>query len=333
MNNRIITTIMQTWHKEESASFSLEAAIILPFCLLFLFSIVLMQQLANYELLWQAAGNVTCQEAQSIVALTASVEHGKINDKLFGTVLQKMPSKYAKKALNVKTGVIAATYLLRRQADLFNEMNSAQDSLNSRLLSDFQGKVWLHENEHLLWYESSYIYKIFLWNVRRTSKFLVPLWNVYPLNDYSRSSDQSDKQQKQTVWNESNFKRGDILQKKFSANMPKTYPTINRYENGVVISIKSIDLTNPSLVDELYLSSRIRNLASQLIAFNGYQPQKVNWPAIHPKDIKGRKLILIVPENSNDKRIKQIESVLNCYPQISFEIIKYEKSYRYDSEN
>lgn len=329
----LITTIMQTLSKEEKASFSLEAAIILPFCLLFLFSIVLMQQLANYELLWQAAGNVACQEAQSIVALTASVEHSKMNDKLFGTVLQKMPSKYAKKALNVKNGVIAATYLLRRQTDLFNEMNSTQDRLNTRLLSDFQGKVWLHEDEHFLLYESSYIYKIFLWNVQRTSKFIVPLWNVYPLDAYSHTSNQSDKQQEQTVWSESNFKRGDILQKKFSANLPKTYPTINRYEDGIVTSIKSIDLTNPSLVDDLYLSSRISNLAAQLMAFNGYQPQKANWPAIQSKDILGKNLILIVPENSAAERIQQIELVLNGYPQISFEIIKCEKSYRYANKN
>lgn len=327
----MLRQIKKRVYKEELASFSLEAAMILPFCLLFLLSIVLMQQLANYELLWQAAGNTACQEVESMVALTASVEHSKINDKLFGRVLQKLPAKYATKALNFKTGMLTATYLLRRQTDLFTEMNGSK-GLNRRLLSDFQAKVWLHEDKHHLLYESSYVYKLFAWNIKRQAKLLVPLWNVYPLSAYTQQTNEKNEAEKNTVWSEANFKRGDLLQKEFSANLPKSYPTINRYEAGVVTSIKSIDLTNPSLENAFYLDARIANLAGQLAHFSGYQAKSANWPTIKASDIKERKLLLIVPENSKPERIAQVESILRRYPQITFNIVRYEKSYRYQEK-
>lgn len=314
--------------RQEIASFSLEAAIILPFCLIFLLSIVLMQQLVNYQLLWQAAGNVACEELESLVALTGSVEHSKVNDQLLGKVLQKMPEKYATKLLKVKTGFLSANYLLRRQCDLLQEINGRDKCLNLKLLSDFKANVYVHEDKHNIAYESSYTYKLFFWSIKRKTKFVVPLWNVYPLTGYTKNV-RENKEQAQTIWSEADFLRGDILQKKYSANLPKAYPTINSYTAGLVTSIKSIDLTNPSLNNAWYLEKRVSNLAEQLQAFCGYQPKTANWPTINASDIKQRKLLLIVPENSPADRLEQITTTLKHYPQITYEIVKHEKSYRY----
>ncbi|KXB42012.1 hypothetical protein HMPREF1872_00485 [Amygdalobacter nucleatus] len=326
---KLMSNLINLAKRKEKASLSIEAAMILPAFLLFLLSLVLMVQLANYELLWHAAGNVVCQELEAIIATTASIEHDKLHDKVLGNVLQKLPAKVAKKALNVKTGMLSAKYLLRRHIDLFQEINCGQSGLNSRLISNFKAKVRLNEARHNLTYETNYTYHLFFWPVKRQFKLIVPLWNVYPFDGYTQKDEQSDEKTEKTVWSEGNFKRGDLLQKKYAANLPKSYPTINKYSAGVVTSIKSVDLTNPSLEDPFYLEMRISNLARQLSNFNGYQAKNSNWPTIQATDIKARKLLLIVPENSPEDKLAKVENILKAYKQIDYEIVKHEKSYRY----
>lgn len=322
-------------HKSEPGSFSIEAAVILPCALLFFFVLVLLVQMANYELLWHTAGNSACQELEAIVAAAGSFSQADMKQKLLGKLTARLPTQVTDRLLKFTDGMLSANYLLRRQSNLFQEMNGRSRNLNTRLITNFRAFISVNEAKHQIHYKSVYDYNLLLWRKKREFYYVVPLWNVYPLGTLGKSSTAGENKDEKnlTIWSKGNFARGDEFQSKYHANLPKNFPTINRFSDGVATSIKSIDLTNPNLEDDNYLSNRIGGLAQSLLSFAGYQGQNGNWPTIKAAEIKIRRLQLIVPENSPPAILKKVKNILRQYPGIEYEIITDEKSYKYVSED
>jgi hypothetical protein len=81
-----------------------------------------------------------------------------------------------------------------------------------------------------------------------------------------------------------------------SRKYPFNAPTIDHFtEDGIVISIKSIDLNAPWYRDPINLSHRIDQYVDRLASFDG-----LNWGEfeIESGEIKGRVLDIVIPKNS-----------------------------------
>jgi filamentous hemagglutinin len=78
--------------------------------------------------------------------------------------------------------------------------------------------------------------------------------------------------------------------------LPFNTPTIDDFtENGVAVSIKSIDLNAPWYANSLNLSRQIDSYVDKLGAFSG-----MRWGGfeIAASDINGKVLDIVVPQNS-----------------------------------
>lgn len=74
-----------------------------------------------------------------------------------------------------------------------------------------------------------------------------------------------------SVWSFNPFVRGNIIEWALgrTSNMVQNYPVIDRFENGVATSIKSIDLTAVSYQNIGNLLSSVSNYIATLEEFNG----------------------------------------------------------------
>lgn len=330
---RRIRKILQiSFSIKEKAGFSIEAALILPLALIFVASLILIVNITNYQQLWHSAGVRVCQELELVVAAVGSFPQAELNGKLLGKLSNKLPAGIAQELMNKRNGFLSAQYLLRRQAALFNAADKSKP-LNKQLVSKLKGEVEIAEQEHVLKYKSSFDIQIFYWSLTLESKFTVPLWNLHSLSEVKRQLSSSDKEKnKDSIWSDSNFSRGDHFQQKYGANLPRQYPVISSYKHGVVTSIKSIDLTNPNLNSLELLAMRLDKIAGDLSSFNGYSSKNGKWPTIKATDIRGRHLLLVIPENTDVQVIARVEALLSKYKNITFAIIKDEASYKYAKE-
>ncbi len=148
--------------------------------------------------------------------------------------------------------------------------------------------------------------------------------------------DSSDKQADE-IWMESNFVRGDYLREKFGGNLPHSFPVISTWGNGTATSIKSIDLTAPTYSSEEQLFKKVSENIDDLSNFDGTdQPWGKDQISIESEDISNRVLLLIIPCNSDESTISNLESYIDYANSkgVSMKIEKYGNSYKYvEKEN
>jgi filamentous hemagglutinin len=77
--------------------------------------------------------------------------------------------------------------------------------------------------------------------------------------------------------------------------LPPGFPTVDRYENGVVTSNKSIDLNAPSYQNMRQLATTLENYIDKVADFNGAARGHVD---IRRSDITGRQLQIAIPPGS-----------------------------------
>jgi RHS repeat-associated protein len=71
------------------------------------------------------------------------------------------------------------------------------------------------------------------------------------------------------VWSLGNFVRGDIIEQMLGGNLPRTFPVIDAFEDGVATSIKSIDLTAGTYQAPDALASKLTGYVDKLAGFQG----------------------------------------------------------------
>lgn len=145
--------------------------------------------------------------------------------------------------------------------------------------------------QNQLWLCLSYEIQLPLFRQRRFQQALVPLW----LGRGEENAERADGQ----VWLLDNFSRGQILRQAYGGNLPYDFPVISCWDNGEAVSIKSIDLTAPTYQNPGEVKRRLISQIDQLAAFDGAVHQRADSKTvIRAADIRKRRLILVVPENS-----------------------------------
>ena len=93
------------------------------------------------------------------------------------------------------------------------------------------------------------------------------------------------------VWDLPPIARGNAIEQLVGANLPRTFPTIDVFENGVATSIKSIDLTAASCQDADVLTSRVNGYIDRLASFQGGKLGEFN---IQENMVNSRVLMLVI---------------------------------------
>lgn len=98
------------------------------------------------------------------------------------------------------------------------------------------------------------------------------------------------------VWKLNPFQRGQQIEQALGHNLPSNFPTIDRFENGIATSIKSIDLDAASYLNDATLSRTLTGYVDKAAGFNGR-----TWAGrtIESDDILGRGLDLAIPHSGN----------------------------------
>lgn len=89
--------------------------------------------------------------------------------------------------------------------------------------------------------------------------------------------------------------RGFYISEQRGANLPASFPVIDKWSDGVATSIKSIDLTATTYQDATRLTCRLNDYINKLVFFEG--ADFGIWE-IEPSAISGRVLDLVVPKGS-----------------------------------
>lgn len=109
------------------------------------------------------------------------------------------------------------------------------------------------------------------------------------------NQEDSDKRNGKTVWDLSPKTRGRILQIEQGRNLPDMFPTIAKYKNNTVYSIKSIDLTDITYKKTLNLKYRVNGFIKELSEF---KEGEYRGRSIKRSDYNSKILTLIVPKDS-----------------------------------
>ncbi|QDY07874.1 hypothetical protein FJK98_12430 [Micromonospora sp. HM134] len=97
-----------------------------------------------------------------------------------------------------------------------------------------------------------------------------------------------------SVWKLNQFERGLAIEAKLGGNLPRGFPTIDRFANGTATSIKSIDLTAKSYQSAGQLTSRLQGYVDKVADFA--TSSKVDWAhrTIRPGEVTARELEIAV---------------------------------------
>lgn len=106
-------------------------------------------------------------------------------------------------------------------------------------------------------------------------------------------SSEDDQDNDKGVWDMTNLKRGQEIRKLQGANLPFNFPTVAKYENGTVTSIKSLNIDEAYYKDPVNLEKKITSYINKLEDFNGGTLGEVS---IRSSDFFRKELLLIIPE-------------------------------------
>jgi RHS repeat-associated protein len=94
------------------------------------------------------------------------------------------------------------------------------------------------------------------------------------------------------VWSMNPLERGRVIEDAMGSNLPKNFPTIDRFSNGVATSIKSLDLSAASYQNAAALTRTVNRYIDSIAAFSGR-----TWAGatVDGSQIVTRQLQLVVP--------------------------------------
>ena len=114
----------------------------------------------------------------------------------------------------------------------------------------------------------------------------------------------------QSVWKLDPLKRGQEIERMLgrSPQLSQNFPVIDRLENGVATSIKSLDLGAKSYQNISTLTSTVRGYANELAAWRG-----TTWAGtqIDAHQIISRELLLAIPQNATEAQLAALRQLQN----------------------
>lgn len=182
-------------------------------------------------------------------------------------------------------------------------------------------------DRHQLWICLSWQQRHALGTQRRTVNRVVPLW------DYSQKEQKSNLDD--DIWMLDNLTRGRTFRERMGANLPFDFPVIASFSGGLATSIKSMDLTAPTYADRHAVIRKVNGFLKDLGSFTGAHYHKGDQDiTILPHDIKDRRLLLVIPQNSSQTWLDETLAQLAAQAArqgVTIQVVRCGKSRRYES--
>ncbi|MFC0005790.1 pre-peptidase C-terminal domain-containing protein [Micromonospora siamensis] len=100
------------------------------------------------------------------------------------------------------------------------------------------------------------------------------------------------------VWKLGQFERGLAIEAKLGGNLPRSFPTIDRFANGTATSIKSVDLGAKTYQSAAKLTSRLKGYVDKAAGFAKSNPVTFDGVTIRPGQVAARELEVVVPRGA-----------------------------------
>ena len=101
--------------------------------------------------------------------------------------------------------------------------------------------------------------------------------------------------------------RGEAIEVALGKNLPGNYPVIDKFENGVATSIKSMDLSSKTYSNPGEIGRIGQGYIDKVADFQGARWDRVN---IAPGDITGRALDLAVPPGATEAQQSALQGLM-----------------------
>jgi hypothetical protein len=112
-----------------------------------------------------------------------------------------------------------------------------------------------------------------------------------------------DAREAENVWSLGNLARGRAIRIRFGGNLPIGYPVLAGFRNGIATAIHSMDLSPFGWQDVVEAQEELDAWLSDLAGFDGTSfPWGADGIDIPPGSIQSRRLLLVVPSNTDDAR-------------------------------
>ena len=98
------------------------------------------------------------------------------------------------------------------------------------------------------------------------------------------------------VWKLNPFTRGQQIEQALGHNLPGNFPVIDKFENGLATSIKSLDLDAATYQSGSTLTRTLNGYVDKVAGFQGRTWAGVR---IRPQDVTGRALDLAIPHSGS----------------------------------
>ncbi|MGB4610269.1 MAG: hypothetical protein WBH77_06555 [Saccharofermentanales bacterium] len=287
--------------REENGGVVFDAAIIMPLIIIICYFMLSATLTIQHELVMRYALDQTAKELSLLIPLAeglySEIDHSSI-DKLIDTFFPESASAFRQAAGDL-AGSIFLQNFLQTQVDKW--LIDGADRLGIKIPSDRRQIILTSVSDHSLQLKMVYHVKTPWTTTEKSTVSYVPVWTKYD-STYQLEHEANDQKDKMAddIWSEHNFTRGKYFRDQYKANLPFNYPIICRYQAGEIMAVRSLDLTAPSYslpeAVNLQLEQEINNLAN----FSGSERDTgLPLTRIKADDIKARKLVIVVPGNSD----------------------------------
>jgi hypothetical protein len=92
--------------------------------------------------------------------------------------------------------------------------------------------------------------------------------------------------------------------------LPDNFPTIDRFENGVATSVKTMDLRATSYQSAQGIKSRAETYIDKVSAFAARGNEEYGGVVVRKVDVKGRALDLVVPPDATQTQLQALQNLI-----------------------
>lgn len=308
---------------QDKGGLTLETALVLPMVFFFLISSTYVLRAREAEILWKQAGQNVAEEAELMITLAGLKDMSKIQGKL----LSKVPDFLQEKVRNKIGEILTERLFLTLQKQYFQDSTSSRKYMQ-KILNNQSINIEADWDKHYIAVNSRYDLNFIFFRTSGKNTDIISLWNIKDLTAISKENNGKE-ENKDSVWSESNFSRGKHFRNKYKANLPANFPDISYWDGNTVKKIMSLDLTAPYYKSDFSLNLKISNEMNKLAKYSGTGGKSPHGIKIDASQISKKEMLIVIPENTPEDRLRSIEAMLSNSGNIKTTIVKDQKSYRY----
>jgi hypothetical protein len=110
------------------------------------------------------------------------------------------------------------------------------------------------------------------------------------------------------VWTKGPVVRGEIIEKELGQNLHQNFPTVDRFKDGIVTSIKSLDLSAPTYQRPTTLSRILRGYVDKVA---GFEKGTLGKDVIKSSEVTGRALDLAIPSGASSTQQAILKEIIS----------------------